>query len=127
MSTLTVEERNFLVRRKMQQDHRWVGSSSDAMVVAAITGEEPTDWPFDGWDLGRCMITRRVAPPHLHAAMDAYIEQAKPKVEGSYHGLEAAKKMAEEDGPAVEEMRAKPHWCDIPDQPGEESSHGHRR
>lgn len=112
---LTVEERNFLVRRKVQGDHRWVGLSSDAMVVAALTGEEPTDWPADGWDLGRCLITRQVAPAHLHAAMDAYIERAKPKVATAYYGVDAAEEMAGKHGPAVAEMLAEPHFADIPE------------
>lgn len=92
---------NFLLARlsaSADNDYRWIGNSSSAMVVAAITGEEPKDRPYDGWDLGRCMVTRAVAPEHLHAAMDKIIERwtrliAKDK---PYWGEDAARGMVAE-------------------------------
>lgn len=63
-------ERNFLLARMQHGDHTWVGRSSDAMVMQAINGtEEPTDWPFDKWDLARCEETYRRAPAHLKERM----------------------------------------------------------
>lgn len=90
---------NFLLARLgCHDDYRWVGRSSDAMVIAAITGEEPDERPYDGWDLGRCMVTRAVAPECLHAAMDAILAEWTSLIEREdhYHGLEAARGMVEQ-------------------------------
>jgi hypothetical protein len=89
---------NFLLARlhaSAAHDYRWIGVSSNALVVAAMTGTEPKDRPYDGWDLGRCMVTRAVAPEHLHARMDAIIEGwiATLDIDKPHYGVPEARKM----------------------------------
>jgi hypothetical protein len=92
---------NFLLARlhaAAAHDYRWIGSSSDALVAAAMTGAPPKDRPFDGWDLGRCMVTRAVAPAHLHPRMDAIIEDwiATLDIDKQFYGVDEARKMVVE-------------------------------
>jgi hypothetical protein len=97
-------ERDFLLARaRRPDDYRWVGSSSTALVVSAITGEPPEHRPYDGWDLGRCLVTRAVAPPHLHEAMDAILVGWTERVdaEDKHHGVAAARAMAEKETPVI--------------------------
>lgn len=56
---------------------RWIGRSSDAMLLAAINGSYPIGRPYDGWDLGRCLVTRAVAPPELQAVADTLELEAR--------------------------------------------------
>lgn len=100
---------NFLLARLRAGDFRWVGTSSAALVVAAMTGAEPAWEPSDGWDLGRCMVTRAVAPEHLHAAMDEIIErwtaamrERKASSGSPYYGVDDARKMFEKELPIVQ-------------------------
>lgn len=104
-------EANFLLARlRDRDDYRWIGLSSDAMVVAAITGEEPTERPYDAWDLGRCMVTRAVAPASLHEAMDRMIEHWRRLLfegdENRYYKFEDAEKMVEKELPVVQSRLA---------------------
>jgi hypothetical protein len=63
-------ERDFLLARIVARDSTWVGVSSNAMVAQAMTGaQEPSAWPYDEADLGRCVETFHRAPEHLREAM----------------------------------------------------------
>jgi hypothetical protein len=98
---------NFLLARlRATRDYRWIGTSSDAMVVAAMTGEKPSTRPYDGWDLGRCMVTRAVAPEHLHERMDEIIKGwiALLETERPYYGVKEARAMVEEHAGGVREL-----------------------
>lgn len=94
----TVLENFLLIRLRHHHDYRWVGRSADAMILAAVTGEEPTAYPHDGWDLGRCMVTRAVAPPELHERMDELIARWEqwPDRPKPYWGTDAARQMVED-------------------------------
>ena len=73
---IVAAERDFLLARLRFNHHSLgTGVAADAMVVAAITGTPPTSRPHDDSDLGSCIITRELAPPHLHEAMDVLIAQ----------------------------------------------------
>lgn len=61
-------ERDFLLAR-LTQHRKDVGASSTAMVIAAMTGTEPTAHPWDWDDYGRCERTYKHAPQHLAEAM----------------------------------------------------------
>lgn len=70
------------------------------MVVAAINGTPPAEQPFDGWDLGRCMVTRAVAPECLHKRMDAILddwidamEHEEAETGHPFYGVECARGM----------------------------------
>jgi hypothetical protein len=109
MNETVTEERELLdfllarLRCDQAHDHRWVGTSSTALVIAAIDGEEPTARPHDGWDLGRCYVTRAVAPECLHERMDAILARWTAAIEDAapYYGLSAAREMAARETPAV--------------------------
>ena len=88
-------EQDFWLHRFIHKSSVWVGRSADAMLTSAITGEPAKEWPFDGWDLGRCLLTREVAPEHLHEAMDRYIAEARDHVDGAFYGFIAAEEMVE--------------------------------
>jgi hypothetical protein len=95
---------NFILARlRCRDDLRWIGRSSDALVDAAMTGVAPYARPYDGWDLGRCLVTRAVAPPHLHERMDAILAEWTALIEREkpYHGIDAAREMASKETPAV--------------------------
>lgn len=102
---------NFLLARlRARSDHRWIGSSSDALVVAALTGEPPSDRPFDGWDLGRCLVTLAVAPPSLAERMEPIVarwtdEMEREKAESGYpyYGVPDAVAMLQEHVGSVRE------------------------
>lgn len=101
------EVANFLLLRMRDDRHasyQWVGVSSTAMIVAALTGEDPEDHPYDGWDLGRCMVTRDVAPESLRPAMDKIIRRWCKRMRDEWrphHGVEDARKMRKECTPVV--------------------------
>lgn len=67
----------FLVAR-MAHDPEWVGLSSDSMIMAALSGSEPSDRPLDEYDLARCTETMRRAPEWLRELMqpiyDGFVE-----------------------------------------------------
>jgi hypothetical protein len=102
---------NFLLARlraDQADDYRWIGASANALVIAAITGEEPKSRPFDGWDLGRCLITRSVAPAELrermHPIVESWIADMRAEKEASgrpFYGVEDAQKMHDEHVEAV--------------------------
>lgn len=66
----------FLLAR-LAHDPTWVGLSSDAMIVAAISGRAPklTCWPADRSDLERCEETYRRAPADLQQLMLPILEE----------------------------------------------------
>jgi hypothetical protein len=68
-----LRERDYLVQRSVLRSE-WkglTGRSSDAMVVAAFTGEGPwrTDYPLDRSDWRRCLLAYALAPEHLRERM----------------------------------------------------------
>lgn len=66
------DEREMLIRRfraAHEHDSSLVGRSSNAMLLAALTGGPVSDRPYDTWDLNRCERTYEAAPPHLRARM----------------------------------------------------------
>lgn len=81
-------ERDFLVARMVDRRDgvSWVGISSDAMTVAAITAQRvrEVDWPRDRGDLWRCEETYRRAPAHLQARMLPILERFRAHVGKRY-------------------------------------------
>lgn len=72
-------ERDFLLARATAgPDAAWIGTSSNALVLAAIheTGMPPSgQWPRDKGDLGRCEETLSRAPEHLKDMMRPIVER----------------------------------------------------
>ena len=82
------EERNFLLRR-VQLTQTWddadeVGMSSNALVIYAMGGPEPTtfNYPHDRYDMARCERTRAVAPESLHRRMDYLLGKYREHLDG---------------------------------------------
>lgn len=102
---VTAAEKFLLARLRAHGDSRWIGASSDAMVVAVLTGEPPSTRPCDGWDLGRCLVTQAVAPPEMAAAMQPIIDEWTALIEAKkpYHGVTAARGMLEKHADDVRE------------------------
>ena len=87
LSGATEKERDYLVQR-MEMDAEYgglTGRSSDALVVAAFTGEGPyiTEYPLDRADWRRCLLAYALAPEHLRErmrpAMRDYREHLAPQ------------------------------------------------
>lgn len=82
------EERDFLLRRvelSLTGDYAdEVGRSSNALVVYAFGGPEPTtfNYPHDRGDLARCERTRAVAPASLHQRMDYLLAKYREHLAG---------------------------------------------
>ena len=100
-------ERNFILTRlrldRVRSSSGWIGVSSTGMLLEAITGEPTSERPYDVWDLGRCILTRRLAPEHLHESMDAYLAKWRPVIAARdrWRDISEADKMADKYEPAV--------------------------
>jgi DNA-directed RNA polymerase subunit RPC12/RpoP len=72
-------EVKFLIDRMRRaisnEDYHFIGRSSNALVVAAFTGDEPTARPLDLGDLRRCENTFDIAPAHIQKAMKPWLEK----------------------------------------------------
>lgn len=82
-------ERDFLLARLTNPGSEWIGQSSNALTIAAMTGRgmPPSNhWPSDKWDLGRCEVTLARAPEHLKDAMRPIIARwARHVAEGGLY------------------------------------------
>ncbi|MDX8151128.1 hypothetical protein SK069_05950 [Patulibacter brassicae] len=84
MSTDAYKTAYLLLRCEPWTDPNLAGLSSDAMVIAAATGRQPTWTPSDMADLSRCYVTRMLAPQEWWPAMDSILPEFERVVAERY-------------------------------------------